>query len=136
MLTPNEITPDTDQSSSAPDIDEPYWIKAIQQRKYYRPEITFDRYRWALRYGQAARRRHGAAVTFEQVEADLQNGWSSFGGPAQLTWEEARESVRDAWEHLPTLQAEAVASHAGFEKPPTFQNNGDLVPRNLDEPNR
>jgi len=138
-------TPATEESASSqapdsasaalPDIDEKFWRKAILQRNFYRPEVGFDRYRWALRFGQMERRRHKREVEFASVVAELEAAWSQFGGPAGLSWEQARDAVRDSWEHGDTLQAEAIASHGGFNTPPTFCDHGKRVPRNIDEPN-
>jgi hypothetical protein len=117
------------------DIDEKYWRAAILQKPYYRGEIGFDRYRWALNYGQMARKRHGHDVKIDQVLQELADGWSKFGGPSGLTWEEAHEAVKDSWNYTDTLVAESIAKQAGFKSPPTFTEHGARVPRNLDEPN-
>jgi hypothetical protein len=116
-------------------IDEQYWREAILQKQYYRSEIGFDRYRWALRYGQTARNHHGGKAALNDVLTELAEGWGKFGGPSGMTWEEARDAVVDSWHHTDMLIAEAIASQAGFESPPTFAEHGSRVPRNLDEPN-
>jgi hypothetical protein len=115
--------------------EETFWHKAIHQHNFYRPEIGFDRYRWALRFGRLARKRHKGDVSFSAVAAELEKAWKDHGGPSGLSWEEARDAVHAAWERSGTLQAEAIASHAGFKEPPTFSDNGGIVPRNVDEPN-
>jgi hypothetical protein len=127
--------PDNPDGGDASAIDEEFWRKTIRQRAYYRPEIAFDRYRWALRFGQLARKRHKGSAQFEEVIADLEAGWKRFGKASQLTWQEARAAIEDSWEHTGTLLAEAIASRAGFKRPPTFGDHGKVVPRNIDEPN-
>jgi hypothetical protein len=121
--------------AASADIDEKYWREAILQKSYYRGDIGFDRYRWALRYGQMARKQHGNKTVLKDVLTDLADGWSKFGGPSGLTWEEACDAVRDAWDHTDVLVADAIANQAGFKSPPTFAEHGSLVPRNVDEPN-
>ncbi|HVT88742.1 MAG TPA: hypothetical protein VHD56_07825 [Tepidisphaeraceae bacterium] len=118
------------------DLDEKYWRETIRQRPYYDPARGFDRYRWALQYGIQSRRKHREDVDFSTVMDELAAGWSKFGGPSGLSWEEASAAVRDAWEHQPTLMAESIASKGGYKKPPTFTQHGETVPRNIDEPNR
>ncbi|HUB27077.1 MAG TPA: hypothetical protein VL992_16750 [Tepidisphaeraceae bacterium] len=118
-----------------PEIDERYWRKAILQRSYYRREIGFDRYRWALRFGQMARRRHHGTVEFAEVIHDLASAWAQFGGPIGLSWEEACAAIEDSWAHTSTIQAEAIASQGGYKSPPSFKEHGHLVPRNMDEAN-
>ena len=107
-------------NESLPEIDGKYWRKAILQRSYYRPEVGFDRYQWALRFGQMARKRHHGNVEFSQVVDDLAAAWKQFGGPVGMSWEEACSAIEDSWAHTDTLQAEAIASHAGFKSPPNF----------------
>jgi hypothetical protein len=123
------------ESDSPADIDEKFWRKAILQHTFYKPEVGFDRYRWALRFGQHARRRHKGNASFEEVAADLSASWLAFGGPAGLTWDEARDAVYAAWEHAGMMNAEAIAGRGGFKEPPTFSSQGNVVPRNIDEPN-
>jgi hypothetical protein len=118
-----------------PELDEDYWREAILQRGYYRPEVGYDRYRWALRYGQLAKKLHGPNVQFEDMIAELTAGWEKFGGPSNLTWEEARDAIHDSWHFTDSLLAETIASRGGFDKAPTFTDNPGAVPRNLDEPN-
>jgi hypothetical protein len=115
--------------------DETFWRKAIIQRGYYKQAIGFDRYRWALRFGELARKRHAGKVHFEQVIRELEAGWTVYGGPAGLSWEEARDAVRDSWEHTDTLLAEQIAGRGGFKRPPTFSDHQGVVPRSIDEPN-
>jgi hypothetical protein len=131
----NLSTQRPDSRDELPQINEAYWREALRQRPYYDPSRGFDRYRWALQYGLAARRRHGSEVEFTTVMEELASGWAQFGGPSGMNWGEAEGAVRDAWEQQHTLMAESIASKAGFKEPPTFTDNGQTVPRNLDEPN-
>jgi hypothetical protein len=133
--TPHQKAADNPPDPDLSDIDEKYWRKAILQRDYYNPNVAFDRYRWALRFGQHARKSHKGEMTFDDMLADLEKAWIEHGGPSGLTWHEAKAAIADSWEHTGTLQAEAIASHAGFKTPPTFRDHGNLVPRNIDEPN-
>lgn len=118
-----------------PEIDEKFWRNAILQRAYYRPKVSFDKYRWALRFGQMARKRHGGDADFAEVMDELAAAWKDHGGPSGLSWEEASAAVHDSWDHHGTIQGEATASQAGFKSPPTFCEHGSHVPRNIDEPN-
>ena len=135
-IDPDQLQADVhDLDSPHLDVDETYWRDAILQKKYYRQDIDFDRYLWALRYGQQARGRHGHQVEIAEVLQDLSEGWAKFGGPSGLTWEEARDAVIDSWHRTDMLMAEAIANQAGFKTPPTFMERGTKVPRNLDEAN-
>jgi len=121
--------------NSIDDIDDKYWRETILQRSYYRSDIGFDRYRWALHFGQMARKLHGNATVLKDVLTDLERDWMKFGGPSGLSWDEAREAVKDAWEQADTLVADAIANQGGFKSPPTFIEHGSRVPRNVDESN-
>jgi hypothetical protein len=127
----------TDSIADLPDadIDEKYWRQAILQRRYYRDDVGFDKYRWALRYGQLAHMRHGGHADFHDLITELAAGWGQFGGPSGLTWEEARGAIEDSWNQTDSLLAESIASRAGFKRPPTFSDHGNVVPRNIDEAN-
>ncbi len=124
-----------DLDSPHAQIDETYWRDAILQRQYYGEKIGFDRYRWALGYEQSVCLRNGRQMEINEVLADLADGWTKFGGPTGLTWEEARDAVIDSWYRTDTLMAEAIANQAGFKTPPTFSERGSKVPRNVDEAN-
>jgi hypothetical protein len=118
-------------------IDDQYWQEALKGRDYYRPDIGFDQYRRAIEFGaRASAGRHGKA-TFEEMEAELRKSWEREAGGGPLTWEHARGAVADAFQHAAsTRKADAKANRGEFNKPPTFQENGNDVPRNVDEPNR
>jgi len=135
MMSMNHRGEIQDDMRAMPDIDEKYWRKAILQRGYHKAGIAFERYRWALRYGQYARRRHGSGVEFDELAAELKAAWSKIGGPSGLNWQEACDAVRDSWNYTDTLMNEAIAGQAGFKTPPTFSDQGSNTPRHIDEPN-
>ena len=117
------------------EVDLHYWHKAVLRTRYGRRGIKFDRYGWALRYEQLARKRHGCCVNLKDVLADLAAGWDEFGGPSGLTLVEAKEAITNSWHRSDELTADAIANHQGFKTPPTFADQGNLVPRNIDEAN-
>jgi hypothetical protein len=135
LISPGQTSRAGKHQDDTSQSDEQFWRDAILQRGFYKPEVGFDRYRWALHFGQMARKHHKHDATFETAIADLESGWKEYGGPSGLSWEEAREAVQASWEHTGTLLAEAVAGRAGFKRPPTFSEHGSVVPRNIDEPN-
>jgi len=118
-----------------PEVDERFWRKAVLQREHVGPECHFDKYRWALRLVQMVRRRHHEHIEYAEMMDELAAAWKEHGGPCGLSWEEAQAAVKDSWQHTGTIQAEAIASQAGFKKPPTFREQGNVVPRNTDESN-
>jgi hypothetical protein len=123
------------QAEHPGEVDLHYWHKAVLQIRNGKRGAKFDRYRWALRYEQLARKRHGCGVNLKDVLADLTAGWDRFGGPSDLTLIEAKEAITNSWHRSDELTADAIANHQGFKSPPTFTDQGTLVPRNIDEAN-
>lgn len=62
------------------------------------PSLSYDHYSPAYRVGYPAPlRRRGS---FASLEQDLQQDWKRVKGPSLLTWPEAREATRAAWERV------------------------------------
>ena len=124
-----------DPTSSASKADEQFWRKALLQEGEPGEGAVIDRYRWAMRYEQMARKRHKKNVSFEEVVTELEAAWNQYGGPPGLSWPQAKAALRDSWERTDGLLADTIAGRAGFKRPPTFADHGGCVPRNIDEPN-
>jgi hypothetical protein len=117
------------------ELDAYYWNNAVFQPRTPRKGLKFDRYRWALHYEQLARKRYGCGVNLKDVLAELTAGWEKFGGPEGLTLADAKEAITNSWHRSDELTADAIANQQGFKQPPTFADQGTLVPRNVDEAN-
>jgi hypothetical protein len=76
-----------------------YWRETYSTRPYYRSNYTFDTdYAPAYAYGSEARTRYVGRQWDDSLENDLHQGWEKAKLKSRLTWEEARDAVRDAWE--------------------------------------
>lgn len=75
-----------------------FWQREFTKQPYYRPELSYDDYSPAYRVGYTGPlRREGS---FAALESDLQQDWSQVKGPSRLTWTEAREATRAAWDRV------------------------------------
>jgi len=80
-----------------PTAEEAHWRQAFRDEPYYRPDLSFDDYSPAYRVGYTAPvRREGS---FSELEHDLQDDWNRVKGRSRLTWAEARQATRAAWDH-------------------------------------
>ena len=85
----------THPAADAPSYDA-FWQSSFTKRPYVNAQLGYDHYRPAYRFGwesQAA----GEGAEFEDVEEQLKERWEN--EPSELSWEEARPAVRDAWIH-------------------------------------
>ena len=81
-----------------PTREDAYWQREFDKQPYYRPELSYDDYSPAYRVGYTAPlRREGS---FAALEPALQQDWMRVKGPSRLTWSEARQATRAAWERV------------------------------------
>ena len=81
-----------------PTREDAYWQREFTKQPYYRPEMSYDDYSPAYRVGYTGPlRREGS---FEALEIDLHHDWKQVKGQSRLTWSEAREATRAAWERV------------------------------------
>lgn len=80
------------------DSEDAYWQSAYPERPYARADRSYEYYRDAYRYGADAARRH-AGREWHDVEHDLRRDWSA-GRDSTTLWEEMKDAVRDAWDHV------------------------------------
>lgn len=73
-----------------------FWQSSFTKRPYTNPDLGYAHYRPAYRFGWESQGRQPEAG-FEDVEAELEERWEN--EPSELSWEEARPAVRDAWIH-------------------------------------
>ena len=81
-----------------PTREDAYWQREFTKQSYYRPEMSYDDYSPAYRVGYTGPlRREGS---FEALEIELHHDWKQVKGQSRLTWSEAREATRAAWERV------------------------------------
>jgi hypothetical protein len=78
-----------------PTREDAYWQREYTRQPHYRPELSYDDYGPAYRVGYTAPvRRQGS---FAALEQDLKQDWKQVKGLSRLTWPEALEATRAAW---------------------------------------
>lgn len=88
---------ETDLPVINPTAEDAHWRTSFKREPYYKPELGFDDYGPAYRVGYTAPvRRRGS---FSAIEAALHDDWQQVKGRSRLTWAEAREAARAAWQH-------------------------------------
>ncbi|HEX5635176.1 MAG TPA: hypothetical protein VFX50_18155, partial [Gemmatimonadales bacterium] len=79
--------------------EESWWRDNFRSRPYASPDLDFDHYRGAYRYGfENANRHHGR--TWTEIESDLRNGWDRYEYRGKSTWEDVKDAARDAWDRV------------------------------------
>ena len=73
-----------------------HWEQSYKSRDYVSEGDSYDQYRPAYRYGSESRLRH-AGRSWDEVEGDLGRDWESRGDRGDMTWERAKQAVRDGW---------------------------------------
>jgi uncharacterized protein (TIGR02271 family) len=68
---------------------------------------THERYREAYRYGLSCYNRYRDR-RFEEVEPDLRAGWDRGRGTSNMSWDEARGAVKDAFDRTVQLREEQL----------------------------
>lgn len=82
-----------------PTTEDLYWRDAYPTRPYATPAREYRVYQPAYRYGWEARALH-AGRKWDDVEKDLDAGWTARKGTDGLGWNDARPAVRDAWDRV------------------------------------
>jgi hypothetical protein len=80
-------------------LEEHYWRDNFRSRPYVDAGASYDDFGPAYNYGVDSYGRY-KGQRFEDVESDLSSGWEKFKGKSKLTWEHAKNAVRDAWNRM------------------------------------
>ena len=95
------ITPGASLVTSGPDweTEDAYWQSAYPERPYARADRGYEYYRSAYRYG-TERATTWRGREWRDAERHLREGWSTFTDETSGSWEEMKDAVRDAWDHV------------------------------------
>lgn len=84
------------------------WLRDnFSSRPYVKKGEMFDTYQHAYRYGGEAESRHHGR-SFDEIENDLKRGWGPAREHAGMTWNHARDAVRDAFDRTIQLREERL----------------------------
>jgi hypothetical protein len=82
-----------------PTAEDAYWRSAYRERPYVDKDASYDNYGPAYSYGVAAFERLEGR-RFELVEPELAQDWNVLRGGSDLSWDQARPAVKDAWQRM------------------------------------
>ncbi len=75
-----------------------YWQTEYTKRPYFDSNYTYDDYAPAYAYGDSVRAQHADRRWDDSLEADVRHGWEATKAKSRLTWEQAKDAVRDAFD--------------------------------------
>lgn len=75
-----------------------YWQSTYTTRPYYDSSYSYDDYAPAYAYGDDVRAKYAGRRWDDSLEADVRQGWESAKAKSRLTWEKAKDAVRDAFD--------------------------------------
>lgn len=86
-----------------PTVEDTYWSENYPNRPYATLDTPFDVYRPAYRLGYEGWNKRNAAGTrksFGDHEQELRAEWEGMTPSPKLTWDRAKNAVRDAWDRV------------------------------------
>jgi bacterioferritin (cytochrome b1) len=79
-----------------PEVEDKHWRASYSSQPYVKSGSSYDDYGPAYRLGyERYPDYHGRS--FEEAESELQRDWESRRGSSRLTWNEAKQATRDAF---------------------------------------
>ncbi len=90
----------THRTYSAYEETDRHYGEQYSQAPYYRRDFEFQDYRPAYRYGTQARSLSPNARWDADTESRLEQGWERARGDSRLSWQDAKEAVKDAWHRV------------------------------------
>lgn len=82
-----------------PTTEDDYWRENYRTRPYYTERSAYEEYQPAYRYGWESRSKY-PGKSFDDVEPELERGWSQSNPKSSMTWVNAKQAVRDAWDRV------------------------------------
>jgi hypothetical protein len=82
-----------------PEAEDAYWRTNYSSRPYVQSGSSYDDYGPAYRYGAESYGRYQGR-SFDELDSDLERGWSTARGRSSLEWQNAKHAARDAWQRV------------------------------------
>lgn len=80
-----------------PTVEDTFWRDSYINRPYVKAGLEYRDYQPAYRYGWETASRY-PGKSFDDIEDEIEGGWTTTRGDSSLTWNEAKLATRDAWE--------------------------------------
>jgi hypothetical protein len=80
--------------------EDSYWRTNYSNRPYAKTgQYPYDYYQPGYRYGfESAQRYQGRS--WDEVESELEQGWTRYENRSPTAWEQIKGAVRDAWDRV------------------------------------
>ena len=82
-----------------PTVEDSYWRDHYASRPYAKAGKSYEAYRPAYRVGWEGANRYGE-LNWETAESRLRDDWNRDRGDSGLSWDDAREAARDAFQRV------------------------------------
>jgi hypothetical protein len=94
-----------------------YWRETYRTRPYAEGGREFSEYEPGYRYGYESARRHQGRQ-WNDVEPELRGGWEGYEhrGDSRSTWDQIKDSVRDAWDRVTGSDDDDSRHHRGDDR--------------------
>jgi hypothetical protein len=81
--------------------DDAFWRENYSSRPYVQADRGYEHYQSGYRFGHESARRYRGR-DFTEAEPTLRREWDSYEhrGSNKSTWDEIKDSVRDAWDRV------------------------------------
>jgi hypothetical protein len=89
-----------------PDREDAHWQQAYWAEPYYRDDLGWDDYAPAYCVGYIGCAQYGGK--FDDAEKSLVANWVRIKGDSRLSYEEAMQAIRAAWDHASRPQVVEV----------------------------
>jgi hypothetical protein len=80
-----------------PTVEDEYWRENYASRPYVQAGEDYETYAPAYRYGWES---YVPGQPIDDLEPELRQGWEKSEWAEELSWEKAKEAVRDAWHRI------------------------------------
>jgi hypothetical protein len=94
-----------------PETHDAYWQAAFWAEAYYRDDCTYEDYAPAYCVGYCGHAQYGG--DFDDAEKSLCANWVRIKGDSRLTFEEAMQAIRAAWDHAATIDDAMAGESVG-----------------------
>ena len=82
-----------------PTRERAYWSENFSGRDYVEQGSSFDDYGPAYGFGVNSRGQYPGR-SFDDVESEMSNDWTTHRGTSSLGWDRAQHAARDAWNRV------------------------------------
>jgi hypothetical protein len=80
-----------------PTVEDEHWRENYASRPYVQAGEDYETYAPAYRYGWES---YVPGQPIDDLEPELRQGWEKSEWAEELSWEKAKEAVRDAWHRI------------------------------------